>query len=128
MEALRIAGFALTAATLCLLVRSSQPELASLVSLAAGAMVLLFALGSLTSVTGTLQRIASQSGIESGYLAALLKVMGVAYLTELAAQACLDLGEAGLAAKVGLCGKTMLLAIAAPILGKLLEMILSLAP
>ena len=126
MEALRIAGFALTAATLCLLVRSAQPELASLVAVAAGAMVLLFALDSLADATGTLRRIAS--GVEAGYLAALLKVMGLAYLSELSAQACKDLGEEGLAVKVGFCGKVMILSVAAPILAKLLDMILELVP
>ena len=128
MDALRIAGFAITAAALCLLVRAAQPELAALVSMAAGGMVLLFALDALTPVTDTLRGIAAQSGLESGYLAALLKVLGVAYLTELAAQACRDLGESGLALQVGFGGKAIILAIAAPILGGLLKMILSLAP
>ncbi len=113
---------------LCLLVRASQPELASLVALLAGAMALLYAAGVLEPVLGGLQRIAALGGVEAQYLGALLKVLGVACLSELAAQSCKDLGEEGLAVKVGFCGRALLLSLAVPMLTQLLEMILTLAP
>ena len=128
MDMAKMAGLGVAAAALCLTVRKQQPELAALCATAAGALLLLAALESLTAVRETFARVTALSGLQAGYLTVLLKVLGVAYLAELAAQACEDLGEGGLAKKVGLCGKLTLFALTAPMLVSLLEMILELAP
>lgn len=96
--------------------------------MAAGAMLLLSALESISSVRDAFQRIAVMSGLHEGYLSLLLKVLGIAYVAEFAAQTCADVGENGLAMKVSLCGKLTIFAMAAPMLLSLLEMILELVP
>ena len=128
MDLWKMAGLAVAAAVLCVTVRRQQPELAALCAAAAGAMLLLAALESISTVRETFARVATVSGLQQGYLTVLLKVLGVSYLAELAAQTCEDLGESGLATKVGLCGKLALFALTAPMLASLLEMILELAP
>ena len=50
------------------------------------------------------------------------------YAAELASQACADLGEGGLAMKVGLVGKLCVFSMTAPLLIDMLEMILELVP
>ncbi len=118
----------MAAAILCMAVRKQQPEIAGLCALAAGAMLLVSALESVAAVRETFQRIAAMSGLHEGYLNLMLKILGIAYVAEFAAQTCLDMGESGLAMKVGLCGKLTIFALAAPMLLSLLEMILELAP
>ncbi len=121
-------GLAVAAALLCMVVRQQQPEIASLCAMAAGAMLLLAALESLAGLRDTFARITAMSGLHEGYMSLLLKVLGIAYVAELAAQACTDLGEGGLGMKVALCGKLAIFVLAAPMMISLLEMILELAP
>lgn len=111
-----------------MVVRQQQPEIAKLCALAAGVMLLLSALESISGVQATFRRIAVMSGMHEGYLSLLLKVLGIAYVAEFAAQTCADMGEDGLAMKVSLCGKLAIFALAAPMLLSLLEMILELVP
>ena len=73
-------------------------------------------------------RLTAMAGLEQGYLSTLVKVLGVSYVAELAAQTCQDLGEGGLALKVGLVGKLCVFTLTAPMLISLLEMILELTP
>ncbi len=118
----------MAAATLCMVVRTQQPELARLCALAAGAMLLLSALESIAAIQDTFARISAMSGLNEGYLSILLKILGIAYVAEFAAQTCADMGEPGLSMKVGLCGKLVIFGMAAPMLLSLLEMIMELVP
>ena len=98
MAFLQWMGLAVTAAVLCLLVRQQQPQLGGLCAAAAGAMLLLAALEQLSDVREVFARLTAMAGLEEGYLGTLVKVLGVSYVAELAAQTCQDLGEGGLAA------------------------------
>ena len=121
-------GLAVTAAVLCLLVRQQQPQLGGLCAAAAGALLLLAALEQLSDVREVFARLTAMAGLEEGYLSTLVKVLGVSYVAELAAQTCQDLGEGGLALKVGLVGKLCVFTLTAPMLISRLEMILELTP
>ena len=128
MAFLQWMGLAVTAAVLCLRVRQQQPQLGGLCAAAAGAMLLLAALEQLSDVREVFARLTAMAGLEEGYLGTLVKVLGVSYVAELASQTCQDLGEGGLALKVGLVGKLCVFTLTAPMLISLLEMILELTP
>ena len=113
---------------LCMAVRSQQPQLAGMCAMAAGCMLLLAALDSLGDIQSTFARLAALGGLQEGYLNVLVKVLGMSYVSELAAQTCADLGEQGLSIKVGLVGKLCVFALTAPMLLDMLEMILELVP
>ena len=91
-------------------------------------MLLLSALENLKEIPELLSRLTALGGLGEGYLETLLKVLGVSYTAELAAQTCTDLGENGLAMKVGLAGKLCVFSMIAPLLMEMLEMILELVP
>ena len=103
-------------------------QMASLCACAAGAMLLLSALESASTVQSVFARLTALGGLREGYLGTLLKVLGVSFAAELAAQTCQDMGEGGLALKVNLAGKLCVFALTAPMLLSLLEMILELVP
>ncbi len=121
-------GFAVAAAILCMVVRAQQPQMAGVCAAAAGAMLLLAALQQLTDVQNVFARLTVIGGLKEGYLSTLVKVLGVSYVAELAAQTCEDLGENALALKVGLVGKLCVFTLTAPMLLSLLETILELTP
>ena len=120
-------AFAVTAAVVCMVVRAQQPQMAALCALAAGLLLLLSAMGTLVEVQSLFTRLSELGGLEDGYLQTLLKVLGVSYAAEMAAQMCQDLGEGGLAVKVSLAGKLCVFTLTAPMMLNLLEMILELA-
>ena len=121
-------GLAVTAAVLCMVVRVQQPQMASLCAAAAGLMLIGLALNELGDIQSLFARLTAMAGLQEGYLQTLLKALGIAYAAELASQLCTDLGEGGLAAKVGLMGKLCVFALTAPLLMTILEMILELTP
>ena len=128
MDYVKIAGLAVGAAILALVIRRVRPELGMTLSLSAGALVMLLALPTLAQVIGGLSALAKTGGVSSRYTAQLLKVAGVSLLMDFAAQTCRDAGEEGLAMKAELAGRIMLLSLALPSMQTLLTQILSLSP
>ena len=116
------------AAVLCMVMRTQQPQMAGICAAAAGLMLMLSALESVGGLRDLFGRLAALGGLEEGYLSTLLRVLGISYAAEMAAQICQDLGENGLATKVTLAGKLFSFSITAPMLVKMLEMILELVP
>ena len=128
MELWQWMGLAVAAAMLCVVVRSQQPQMAGLCAASAGLILLLAALEHLQGLREAFDRLADLGGLEEGYLGMLLRVLGVSYASEMAAQTCQDLGENGLALKVTLVGRLCVFSVTAPMLIRMLEMILELVP
>lgn len=118
---LRIAGFAIAAAMIVLLLRQMRPEIGAAAALAAGAVILVMALPFLTQVLDGIHSLATEGGVNQQFLSQLLKVAGVSLLTDFAAQTCRDAGEAGLGLKAELAGRIMLLSLALPAMRSLLS-------
>ena len=128
MDFYRIAALAVSAALMALVIRRIRPELSATLSLAAGALMMLLALPTLSQVIGGLSALAQTGGVSHRYTAQLLKVAGVSLLMDFAAQTCRDAGEEGLAMKAELAGRVMLLSLALPSMQTLLTQLLSLSP
>ena len=128
MEILQIAGLGVAAALLAMVVRGSRPELASLLAMAAGALVFFLAISRLQAVVAVMNQLVIKAGLAEDYLKVLLKVVGIAYVSEFAAQTCRDAGEDSLAAKVEMGGKVLVLAMASPIIVALVTLVLEVVP
>ena len=128
MEILQIAGLGVAAALMAMVIRGSRPEMASLLAMAAGALLFFLAVSRLQAVVAVMQTLTQKAGLQEEYLKVLLKVVGVAYVAEFAAQTCRDAGEESLAAKVEMCGKVLVLAMASPIIVSLVELVLGVIP
>ncbi len=128
MEILQIAGLGVAAALLAMVIRGSRPELASLLAMAAGALVFFLAVSRLQAVVAVMNQLVQKAGLAQDYLKVLLKVVGIAYVSEFAAQTCRDAGEDSLAAKVEMGGKVLVLAMASPIIVALVDLTLEVVP
>lgn len=127
-EALRLAGFVLAAALFAFTLRAAHKAAGAAVALAAGVMLFFFAATQLAPAVEALQSLAQRAGIGADTAALLLKLTGMAYVTEFAVQACRDAGEEGLAEKAALCGKMLLFAQTLPLIVEIGELTLSLTP
>ncbi|WZL78052.1 stage III sporulation protein AD [Eubacteriales bacterium mix99] len=128
MNIMQIVAIGLTAAVLALVVRQQRPDIAMMISLAAGTILFLMILGNLKSVVTVVNQLSHKASLDSIYLSTVLKVIGISYIAEFGAQICRDAGESAIASKIELGGKVLIMMLAVPILSALLETILKLLP
>lgn len=125
---LQIISLAVLGTVVLVLIRQARPELAVPLSVLAGALVLLFVFRQIGAVVELVSSLLRQAEISTAYTGNLLKIIGIAYLTEFGAQICRDAGEAALGAKVELAGKVFILLLAVPIVIAVVETLIGVLP
>lgn len=123
MTIFKIVGLALAALTAVLVLRAYRPELAVQAAIAAGVVLLLIAVTELSGVMEMIDTIVSKYGLRSEHIKVVLKVIGIAYLAQFAAQTCRDAGEGALGAKVELVGRILIVTIAVPVVLSILDVL-----
>ena len=76
-----------------------------------------------SGVAAALSSVASSGGLDGESVAVIVKAIGIAYTTQIAAALCRDLGETALAVKTELIGRIMLMTLAVPLILKITEML-----
>ena len=127
-EVIKIIGIALIALIITIIIKQYRPEFAIYISLVAGVIILALVIGNLTNVINLLKDISTRSGINNKFLGILLKMTGIAILTEFAISICKDAGENAIACKVEIGSKVIIISLSVPIISNLLEVILKLMP
>lgn len=127
-EIIKIIGIGLIALILIIIIKQYRPEFALYISLIAGALILYFALDEIKNVINLLKQICEKSGVNSKFLSILIKMTGIAFLSEFAISICKDAGEGALASKVELGSKAIIISMSVPIISNLLEVILKILP
>ena len=79
-------------------------------------------------IMGMVERLAVNANVNTVYVETILKIIGIAYIAEFAAQITKDAGQGAIASKIELGGKILILAMAIPILSVLIETVLQLIP
>ncbi len=128
MEIIKIIGIALIALIIIILLKQYKPEFVIYVSLIAGVLILFLVIDELTGIVKLIQSIADKASINSQFLSILLKITGIAFLSEFAVSICKDSGEAAIASKVELGSKIIIISMSIPIISTLLEIILKILP
>ena len=128
MNIMQIVAIGLIAAVLAIVVRQQRPDVALMISLAAGVIIFIMVLGNIKAVASTINNMAQRANLDSIYLTTILKVVGIAYISEFGAQICKDAGEGAIASKIELGGKLLIMILALPILTALMEVILKILP
>lgn len=121
MEVAQVLGIGIIATVMAMVIRAHKPELSLLISLAAGALLLLLVLDKVSLLVKFLSGLAQNAGLNSIYFVTVLKVIAVAYLVGFGAQICRDAGERALGDKIELAGKVIILVFALPIMMRVLE-------
>ncbi|MDD7483330.1 MAG: SpoIIIAC/SpoIIIAD family protein [Clostridia bacterium] len=124
MELFSIIGMGLIAAVVCLLLRKTNPEIAMLLSLAAGILLLIPAFSQIQEIFAAFQSISSRYSALQPYLTTLLKAAGICLLTQFAGDTCRDAGESSLANRIEFAGRISILGMAVPLMLEVLQMIL----
>ena len=89
-------------------------------------MILFFSISKLEIIIDLLKKLSNKIDINIGFFSILLKITGIAYLSEFASNICKDAGETAIASKVELAGRVLIIALSIPIISTLLETMLGL--
>ncbi|NLJ41892.1 MAG: stage III sporulation protein AD [Clostridiales bacterium] len=128
MEIIQIIGIGIVAAIFSITIKQEKPEMAILVSIAAGVLIFFIFADKLPYVVETFNTIVSKTKIDTLFIRTLLKIIGIAYITEFGSQICKDTGETAIASKIELGGKVIIMVLGLPILTALTETILNILP
>jgi len=128
MDVLKIIGIGLTALIIIIILKQYKPEFAVYTSIIAGIFILLLSISQISGVINLLKDISSKANINSQFLGIILKITGIAILTEFAVSICQDSGESAIANKIDIGGKIMIITLSLPIISSLLETILKVLP
>ena len=128
MEIIRIIGIGLIALIMIILLKQYKPEFAIYISLLTGALILLLLTDQLSGIVNLVQSIAVKANVNSQFLSLLIKITGIAFLSEFAVSLCKDSGEGAIASKIELGSKIIIISMSIPIISSLLEIILQILP
>ena len=119
----RLAAAAVAAALCAVVVKQHAREVGAVLALAAGALLLGAALGAIEEVHALADELWELIGLSPAVLAPVLKTVGIAILTRIAAELCRDAGEGGIAAAAETAGAAAAVLTALPLLRAVLSTI-----
>lgn len=122
-----IAGAAVVAAVLAVMLRRYHAEYGMLLSLAVGVFLLMALLNVLPQALGQVSDLLRAAALPGEYAVILFKALGICWLAQFAADSCRDAGESALASKVELAGKTAVLLTTLPLFSAVAELVTELA-
>ncbi len=128
MEIIKIIGIGLIALILIIILKQYKPEFVVYVSLIAGALILVMTFSKVSGIIELINSLSSKVSIHQEFITLLIKITGIAILTEFAVSICKDTGETAIANKIDMGGKVIMVSISVPIIAGLLETILKILP
>lgn len=127
MNIFSICVLAVVTVIMLVAIKPGNSEIAIMLSIACSVVIILSILSQVSSVTETVNKIIAESGINTDYIAVLLKVIGICLITEFAVNTCKDAGSQSLAGSVSLAGKIMITITSLPLYSDILDAVLSIA-
>ena len=128
MDILKIIGIGLISLIIIIIARQYKPEFTLYISLLAGALILIFILDKIGGIINLLTSLSNKTAINNEFLILLIKITGIAFLTEFAVSLCKDTGETAIANKVDMGGKVIIVSMSIPIISSLLETVIEILP
>jgi stage III sporulation protein AD len=123
MLIIQFAAFGIIATIISIVLRRSNPEYAIILSLITGILIFYLVLPELKNIFNNLINISDNFDIHISYVAILLKIIGIAYISEFASQLCNDAGESSIASKIEFAGKILIMIVSLPVMNELIELI-----
>ena len=124
MEIEKILAIGIVASIISLLLKNKNPVFAILVSLSAITVISLFSLSGLSEILDSFLDIFSDSGIKKTHFLSIIKVLSIAYATEIISSLLSDAGENGVAKNIELAGKIAVLILTIPNVLELMTVII----
>lgn len=125
MNLIQIGVLGIVSAILILIIKANRPEIGLQIALAFGVIVMISLLEKIRSIIDLVDLYMTRANINGVYITTLLKIIGMAYITEFSAESCRDASQNSIAAKVELAGKVLIMITAIPIITSVMSIILN---
>lgn len=126
MDILKISILGIVAVLFAMMLKNYRPEYSYYISLAVCICIFLFVTTKLESILSYAERMQSYIRIEGSYIGMILKMIGVTYVAEFAANVCKDAGYQTIAGQIELFAKLSILVLSMPVMIAFMETIGSL--
>ncbi len=128
IEIIQIVGLGLITTFLALVVKEQKPIFAFMLTVFVGVLIFIFLIDQIYMIVTMLQKIAINANVNMVYVQTILKIIGIAYISEFGAQIAKDAGQGAVASKIELAGKVFILVMAIPIITAIIETVIGLLP
>ncbi|MCD8150634.1 MAG: stage III sporulation protein AD [Clostridiales bacterium] len=118
---IRVVMIGFAGVILALLFQQQRREYALYISLGTALLILGFSVEKLSAVMESIRQIQEYTGVDSSMIRILLKMIGITYVSEFAAQICRDAGYGTLGKQIEMFAKLSIMAVSVPILLALIE-------
>lgn len=120
---LKIVLVGLTAVFLSMIAGSVKREYGYLVAVSTSLLIFFYGLSQISIIAEEVQTFEEAIGLQHEYMVILLKMAGIAYLSQFAVSLCRDAGQRAIAGQISFAGKISMLIISLPILESLVKTI-----
>ena len=123
----KLIGIAVIGMIVVTLLRSAKPEFAVFATIATGVVMVITMLSALRDVIIAFDSIVEKSGIDDKVFSAVLKIIGIGYLTEYSSSLANDAGCPSIAQKLQFGGKIVIFLMSISIVKSLIDVVSALA-
>lgn len=120
-DIVKIVGIGLVGGILAMTVRQYRREFGVLTGLATVVVIFIYAADMLGGIISGMERLINETGVEVKYFTSVVKVVGIAYITQFGAEILRDSGENAVALKLELAGKIFIMSLTLPIISDFLH-------
>lgn len=128
MEIIKIIGVGFISVIIIVILKQYRPEYTIYVSILAGVIIIGMLINPISGILDIINNISSKTNINPQFLKILIKITGIAILTEFAVSICKDAGESAVASKIDIGGKIIIVSLSMPIIQALLETAIKILP
>lgn len=126
--AMKVVGLGIAATVIIVVIKQQRPEFAVQLSLLVGIMFFTFIIGKVNTVVSVFNQLAQRANINMYYMGTVLKIIGIAYVSEFGAQICRDAGEGAIASKIEFVAKVLIMVMAIPIIIAVFDTLMKIIP
>ena len=123
MNVIQIGIIGVIGAILAVQLKGGKAEYGIYVAMAVSVILFFFIIDRLGVFVSTVGELASYIDMDAGYLATMLKMIGITYIAEFSSGICKDAGCQTIAGQIEIFGKLTILTLGMPVLMALLETI-----
>lgn len=123
MEVVKIVGISIFSVSMIIVLKNQRPEMALMLSIATGIMIMIFSIYKMSSVVNVLNDLVQKSGINKEFLIIIIKVIGIAYIVEFGKNICIDAGQSSIATKLEMAGKVIIVVLTIPLVSALVNLL-----
>lgn len=128
MEIIKIIGIGFLTLIITIILKENKKEYAMYSVLIGGTIILLYSMGTIKTIVDFAKSLSVNLKYNNMFITLILKITGIAILTEYAVSICKDSGENAIANKIDFGSKIIVISLSIPIISSTLESLTKLLP